>query len=420
MNEYGCFVVSKCVEIYDVIVAGGGPAGLFCAALASGAGKRVLLIEKNNTCGKKLLITGLSQCNLTQDGEIKSFFTHYGDNGKFMRPSLLNFTNMALISFFNEHGLDTVVEKGNKIFPASKKASDVLEILLTECKKNGAEIHCGDGISKISQKNGIFLVNTSESSYSSKNLVIATGGITYPQTGSTGDGYKIAEGFGHKISETGPALSSVSVSGYNFTDLSGISFQNAKISLFRDNKKLRDNSGDILLTHTGLSGPGILHMSRFIKPGDNLKISFIPFMATDAFRKDFSEKTAAGKTKAVKAVLSEYNLPGRFVKKILELSDIESDLKCAHLSKDKRNNIIKNICEHNFVVNSLCGLNEAMVTRGGVSLSEINPKTMESRIIPGLYFTGEVLDIDGDTGGYNLQAAFSTAFAAAKNIISEP
>ncbi|MBN2733273.1 MAG: NAD(P)/FAD-dependent oxidoreductase [Methanomicrobiaceae archaeon] len=413
----GCFVVSKTAEKFDVIVAGGGPAGLFCAAWVSGAGKKVLLIEKKDSCGKKLLITGLSQCNLTQDGDIKSFFSHYGDNGKFLRPSLLSFKNTDLISFFNERGLETVAEKGNKIFPATKKAQDILRILLSECERNGVLINCCEGIIDAFKKDDLFVVNTAKSSYSCENLVIATGGITYPATGSTGDGYKIAKGFGHTISETGPALCAVSVFGYNFQSLSGISFRDVKISLYHENKKAKENSGDILFTHTGLSGPGILHMSRFIKPGDTLRISFIPGMTADAFRQDFSKKTAESGIKTVKSVLLEYGFPERFAKKIMDLSETANTLTCAHLSKDKRNIIVGQICEHNFIVNSLSGLNEAMVTRGGVSLSEINPKTMESKICPHLYFAGEVLDIDGDTGGYNLQAAFSTGYMAAKNII---
>ncbi|MDD4126779.1 MAG: NAD(P)/FAD-dependent oxidoreductase [Methanomicrobium sp.] len=416
----GCMVLDenpKNPKKYDVIIAGGGPSGLFCAVTASKEKKKVLVLEKKNSCGKKLLITGLSQCNLTQDGDIKSFFTHYGDNGKFLKSSLLNFTNKDLVRFFNERGLETVVEKGNKVFPVTKKALDVLEILLLECKKNGALIICDEKIISASQKSGFFAVKTDCREYICENLVIATGGITYPATGSTGDGYNIAKSFGHTVAETGPALCSVNISDYEFSDLPGISFENAKISIYHDNKKIRESFGDILFTHTGLSGPGILHMSRYIKPGDMLKISFLPMFFPDSFIKDFSERIIADGKKTVRSVIQGYGLYERFAKKILDICGISYDITCAHLPKDKKIRLSKELCEHNFSVSALASLNEAMVTRGGVILSEINPKTMESKVCPHLYFTGEVLDFDGDTGGYNLQAAFSTGYAAARNII---
>lgn len=421
----GCIVLDenlKNPQKYDVIIAGGGPSGLFCAAAVSKNKKKVLLLEKKNSCGKKLLITGLSQCNLTQDGDIKSFFTHYGDNGNFLKSSFLNFTNKDLVRFFNERGLETIVEKGNKVFPRSKKASDVLEILLSECRVNGVEIRCGEAVVSASvsssQKSSLFTVRTNYGEYKGENLVVATGGMTYPATGSAGDGYSIAESLCHSVSDTAPALCSVAISGYEFSGLSGISFENAKISLFHDNKKIKESYGDILLTHKGLSGPGILHMSRYIKSGDTIKISFLPLFTKEAFKKDFSEKISIGGTKKVLSVIQDYGLYERFSKKIFDICNIPYELTCAHLPKDKKNRLSDEICEHSFKVESLAGINEAMVTRGGVSLSEINQKTMESKVCPHLYFTGEVLDIDGDTGGYNLQAAFSTGYAAAKNIMS--
>lgn len=422
-------------EIYDVIVAGGGPSGLFCAANTASAGKKVLLLEKKNSCGKKLLITGLSQCNLTQNGDIRNFFLHYGANGKFLKPSLMNFTNSDLISFFNERGLETVVEKNNKVFPKSKKASDVLEVLLLECQKKCVIIRCGEKLISASQIKSsqinsaelpsfseddvIFKIKTNAGDYFCRNFVVATGGITYPATGSTGDGYLVAEGFGHKTIDPRPALCAVKISEYEFSDLAGISFEGAKISLFRNNKKVHECFGDVLFTHTGLSGPGILHMSRYIEPEDTIKISFLPEFNIDFFSKNLSEKIALNGKKTIKSVLMEYNLYERFVRKILKLCKIPVDLTCAHLSKESKKRIVTEMCSQEFHVESLSGINEAMVTRGGVSLLEINPKTMESKICRGLFFIGEVLDIDGDTGGYNLQSAFSTGFLAAKKISND-
>ncbi|MBP2133720.1 putative Rossmann fold flavoprotein [Methanomicrobium sp. W14] len=420
MITKGCAVLNKSTEYYDVIIAGGGPSGLFCAVSASEGKNRVLVIEKNEICGKKLLISGLSQCNITQSGDIKNFFIKYGDKekGNFLKPSLFNFTNDDLVNFFNERGLETVVEKQNKVFPVSKKSSDVLEVLLDECSAKNVIIKCGETLTKACFEDSSFLVETLAKRYSCRSLVIATGGITYPKTGSTGDGYKIAEHFGHTVKKASPALCPVYVRDNHFACLSGISFKNAGISLYRRNKKEKELFGDILFTHRGLSGPGILHISRYAEPGDTIKISFIGKIRKEDFLKDFTEKISLNGTKSVKSVITGYGLYERFARRILDLLEIKHDQKCAHLSKSKRNDISEGICDHPFVIDSIGGLNEGMVTKGGVDLKEVNPKTMESRICRNLYFTGEVLDIDGDTGGYNLQAAFSTGYLAGQNISS--
>ncbi|MBN1433071.1 MAG: NAD(P)/FAD-dependent oxidoreductase [Methanomicrobiaceae archaeon] len=400
----------------DVIIIGGGPAGLFCAIYAAAAGRKVVVFEKKASCGRKLLITGSGQCNLTHEGEISEFLSHYGNSGRFLRPALINFTNVGLVDFFRTRGVSFETDKNGKIFPSTKKAADVLSVLLRECEEKGVLIRCGEPVLSAKKEGEGFIVETANGQDSAKNLVVSTGGASYPQTGSSGDGYRIAEGLGQPVTGIAPALTPVYVRNYTFGDLSGISFEDARISIFRENKKTGEHSGDILLTHKGLSGPGILDFSRSIVPGDILKVSFITGMNQDEFRKDFAQKTDSGGTKLVKTVLSDYSLPERFVKRIIEISGIPSDLTCAHLPKKEKNLLIKNLTEYPFEVRELGGFDEAMVTRGGVALDGINPKTMESKIVPGLYFIGEVLDIDGDTGGYNLQAAFSTGFIAAKRV----
>lgn len=416
-------------EEYNTVIIGGGPAGLFCALQVAGTGsrrhrhphrhRRVLVLEKKSSCGRKLIITGSGQCNLTHGGEITAFFAHYGDKGKFLRPALMNFTNRDLIAFFNDLGVATVTEKGEKIFPETKKSSDVLDLLLSECKKRGVEIHCNEAVHDLAIKDGRFILKSGVPEYHADNLVIATGGASYPATGSSGDGYALARQLGQPITEISPGLSPVYIEDYHFSDLSGISFENISISLFRDNKKISQHRGDLLFTHTGLSGPGVLDLSRYIAPGDLLKISFIPDIDTETFRKDLTDRFQANQTRHVKTILSEYPLPERFVKRILELTEISPELTSAHLSKKLRNRLIINLTELPFRVKKLAGFEKAMVTRGGVTLGRINQKTMESRLVPHLWFIGEVLDIDGDTGGYNLQAAFSTAVLAAEHIVSE-
>jgi hypothetical protein len=247
-------------------------------------------------------------------------------------------------------------------------------------------------------------------------VVIATGGASYPATGSTGDGYRIARELGHTVTEISPALTPVIVQDYPLGDLAGLSFENISISLFRDGKRVHKVSGDLLLTHTGLSGPGVLDLSRFILPGDVLNVSFLPGGDLEAIRKQVTEALAISGKRRVKTILTHLPLPERLAKRIIELAGVSPDLSCSQLTRQARQEIIAHLSGFPLPVLRLGGFEEAMVTRGGVALSEIDPKTMESRLVHRLYCIGEVLDIDGDTGGYNLQAAFSTGMIAARSI----
>jgi predicted Rossmann fold flavoprotein len=399
-----------------IVVIGGGPAGLFCALQAAGENRRVLVLEKKPSCGRKLLITGSGQCNLTHDGGIAEFFSHYGDHGPFLRPALRGFTNRDLVAFFETHGLRMTVEAGGKIFPATKKSSDVLSVLLSECARRGVEVICSQAVRRLTRADGRFIVETGTASYRADAVVIATGGSSYPATGSNGDGYRLARELGHTITEVAPALTPVIVQDYAFADLAGISFENLLLSLYRNGKKVRQASGDLLFTHAGLSGPGVLDLSRFILPSDVLKVSFFPGIDQEAVRKQVTDAIAASGTRQVKTVLAGLPLPERFAKRLLELAGVVPDLTCSHLPKQARQEIIASLTGLPFTVLRLGGFDEAMVTRGGVALGEINKKTMESTIVSGLSCIGEVLDVDGDTGGYNLQAAFSTGMLAAKSI----
>lgn len=403
---------------YSLIVIGGGPAGLFCAARVAAAGKTVLLLEKMPGCGKKLLITGAGQCNFTHEGEISSFLDKYGGNGKFLRPCLMEFSNSDLIGFFAERGLPAASDESGKVFPASRKAGDVLSLLLSECRNHGVEIRSREPVRDAEVVDTGYQVRTDHGVFRSAALAIATGGSSYPGTGSTGDGYAFAKKLGHTITPPAPALAPVYGKDYQFSSLAGISFPAASFSQFRNGKKLRQSSGDLLFTHTGLSGPGILHLSRYLEPGDVLKISFIPGTDPVHLKKRLTEWISENGTRPVKSFLTENSLPSRFAAMLLGLSGIPSGQTGAHLQKSSRDCLVATIAGYPFPVSRLAGFDEAMVTRGGVALTEIHPRTMESRIIPQLYCIGEVLDIDGDTGGYNLQAAFSTAMAAGRDIAS--
>jgi predicted Rossmann fold flavoprotein len=403
-------------DLYALVVIGGGPAGLFCALRAAGNGKKILLLEKNPTVGRKLMLSGSGQCNITHAGDILSFLSHYGDNGRFIKPALLNFQNRDLLSFFSERELPLAAESGGKIFPVSRQAGDILDILVRECSARKVEIRCGDPVLEVASREGVFLIGTDRGAFRAGQVAIATGGITYPLTGSTGDGFKFAKNLGHRVTETGPALTAVVIKDYPFSDLPGISFADVKISLIRAGRKLRQHSGDVLFTHQGLSGPGILDFSRYFRQGDTLRISFLPGVDLSQAKEILIARINAAGNRQVKKILAAFDLPDRFVRKLLDLAGIRQDQIGAHLSRETRSALLKLLTEYPFTVSRLGGVHEAMVTRGGVALDEINPKTMESRIIPGLFFIGEILDIDGDSGGYNLQAAFSTADLAAKRL----
>ena len=403
-------------EPYALIVAGGGPAGLFCAIQVAESGKRVLVLEKMANFSRKLLISGSGQCNITHDGEIKSFLMHYGDNSQFLKPSLMNFQNVDLIRYFTERNVPLMTEIGGKVFPASRKSSDLLSVLLNEMASAGVEARTSESVGDIKKTDTGFLVITDKGRYEGRTVLIATGGYTYPSTGSTGDGYEFAKNLGHRIVEPGPALTSVFIQNYPFVELAGLSFADLTISLFREGKKVRQHTGDLLFTHTGLSGPGILDFSRFIRTGDILRISFLPGIDPVKVKNLLVERIASSGSRQVKTVLASFDLPERFIRALLDMCNIHQDHPAAHLSKKDRAALIELITACPFTVSKLGGEQEAMVSRGGIDLSEVNSKTMESRLVAGLFFAGEVLDIDGDTGGYNLQAAFSTGFLAAKKI----
>ena len=401
------------MEQYAVVIIGAGPTGLFSAIHAAGQKSPVLLLEKNTQPGVKLRITGSGQCNITHDGAIAAFFSHYGRNGNFLKPALRSFTNTDLIRFFTERGCVMETEKTGKIFPVSRKSADVLGILLHECHKRKVGLMCGETVVAVTTDPGGFLIKTARGQYRAQNLVIATGGSSYPKTGSCGDGFRFARSLGHTIIPTAPALTPVLIADHPFSDLSGISFTGMHFSVWRAGKKEFDSTGDVLFTHEGLSGPGILDYSRAILPGDVIHVSFLSgTMTRDAFAADFSGRVLASSKKLVKSALLQYDIPERLVIELLTITGVPEGLTCAHLPASLRAQLITVITDYPLTVTGLGNYSVAMVTRGGVALPEVNPKTMESRIIPGLYFAGEVLDIDGDTGGYNLQAAFSTGRCA--------
>lgn len=383
---------------YDRIIIGAGAAGLYFAANCP-AGKG-LFLEKSPSPGQKLLLSGGGQCNLTHNGSIKDFINHYGNNGSKIRSALYRGNNLLLMKFFTEQGLLLKERPDGKVFPESEQASQILNLLLDLSVKNGWELKAETPLQTLSMRNdGLFIVNDT---YSAREIIIAAGGCSYPATGSDGSVFPILENLGLRIVPPKPALVPITVVQYPYGDLAGISFQDIRVQI--GNHKIKN---DLLFTHSSFSGPAILNLSRYANPGDMLCISYL-----DPERP--IPDPSGDRRMAVTFFTEEYGLPKRFLEAILRRLAIEPATKAASLSGSERKEIHRLLINDTFSINGTSGFESAMATCGGISLEEVDLKTFESIRYPGLFLIGEVLDIDGDTGGYNLQFAFSSAYCAAR------
>jgi hypothetical protein len=405
---------------YDYIIIGGGPAGIMSAIWAASNGVKTAILEKKDKLGRKILISGSGQCNVTNAGSISDFLTKYGKNSRFLKNSLYNFSPSAFFSFLTDNGLNLYTREDGKIFPESKKAGDVLSLLYDLCRKNNVDILVSQEVISISMgelHSSIFTIKTINSTYTSQNILIATGGITYQHTGSTGDGYKFAEEFGHTIIEPRPSLSPIFIENYQFNEISGVSFKDIEVTVLNENnKKIATLKNDLLLTHRNLSGPVILNISRYAKVGHYLQINFVN-KSKDQVREEFLLQQTTNGKKLLKNYLKVYTLPSRFILKVMDIINIDENIKISDINKKMRESLLTMLTEYKNKIFKIAP--SGMTTVGGINLKEINPKTMESKLVSGLYFAGEVLDIDGDTGGYSIQAASSMAVLAAKDIVQK-
>ena len=400
-------------NLKTVAVIGGGPAGIMAAIKSAEGGAKVTLFEKNSRLGRKLSITGKGRCNLTNTADIAEVVKNIPGNGKFLYSALKNFSTADTINFFESLGLKTKVERGGRVFPQSDKASEVIEVLEKKLALLDVEIKFDSKVTKIfAEDKKVTGLEVGGEIFKFDKVILATGGASYPATGSTGDGFKLAKNLGHTVTEILPALVPLEVEEDFVKDLQGLSLKNVSVTLFADGKKITDIFGEMLFTHFGISGPIILTLSRTVakllaeKKFVELQINLKPALTAEQLDARILRDFEKFKKKSAKNSLVEL-LPHKLIEVILDLSFIDAEKKVTEITKAERQRLLKNLRGLPLTITKTRPLVEAIVTAGGVSVKEINPKTMESKIISGLYIVGEVLDVDGFTGGFNLQAAWA-------------
>jgi len=417
-----------------VIVIGGGPSGMISAGRASENGADVILIEKNEKLGKKLLMCGKGRCNITNaEFEIRPLVEKYGKAGKFLFSALSRFGTGDIIEFLEARGVPTKVERGNRVFPASDKSTDVLKAMEKYLYDVGVKVMKSTSVRNLIVKNNhIEKVTTDNGDFEADNFVIATGGKSYPATGSTGDGYAWLEKMGHKINKPRPALVPIIIKEDWIKRLEGLSLKNVNISVFQNNKKKDERFGEALFTAHGMSGPIILDMSKNIgslvslrgsgadeaissNSSVTLKIDFKPALDFKTLDQRIQRDWEDGKNKSFRNSLDKL-LPKKLISVMVMLSGINPEKKVHSITKEERKKLVHLFKEFSLTIKGVGGFNLAIVTTGGVDLKEVDPKTMKSKKIDNLYLTGEVLDLDGPTGGYNLQVAWTTGYIAGENI----
>ena len=411
----------------NVIVIGGGPAGMICAISSARTGDNVTIIEKMNSCGKKLLITGKGRCNITNSSDLNGFIENTPTNPKFLYGAFSNFTNQDIIDLLEKEDVKTKVERGGRVFPVSDKSKDVLDALLKILKELNVKIICNKEVKKILVKNGqVDGVKLSDNSIiSCDKIVLATGGKSYPVTGSNGDGYRLAKELGHTITDIKPSLIPLTSKDEVCKSLQGLSLKNVAIKLKDNDEVIYQDFGEMLFTHFGVSGPIILSASSYLiryknieellkNNSINLEIDFKPALSEEKLDlrilRDFEEF----KNKEFKNSLDKL-LPQKLIPVVIEKVGINPYKRVNEITKEERLKIVKIIKYFKINISGTRPIEEAIITSGGINTKEINPKTMESKLIKGLFFAGEIIDVDSLTGGFNLQIAWSTGYVAGIN-----
>ena len=401
----------------DVIVIGGGPAGLMAAAQAALFGNNVTLLEKNPRTGRKLIITGKGRCNITNACDSSVFISNVVSNPRFLYSAINGFKTSDTIDFFNSLGVETKTERGNRVFPMSDKAMDVADALLNFARNSGVRIICNSPVKNINiSEASVKSVKTEDGkTYKADKVIVATGGKSYPLTGSTGDGYRFAKEAGHQVTDIVPSLVPLVIEGNDCPGMQGLSLRNISVSVTSQGKKIFEDFGELVFTHYGVSGPVVLsassHLVNFEDNNYKLHIDLKPALDFETLDKRVLRDFEKFRLKEIGNSLSEL-LPSKMIPVILKRWGVDKTLRTCEVTKEQRKALVELLKNFELSVVGTRPIDEAIITRGGVKVSEINPKTMESKLVSGLYFCGEVLDVDAYTGGFNLQIAFSTGYLA--------
>ena len=410
---------------WDLIIIGYGAAGMMAAAHA--ADLRTLVLEKNDAAGKKVLISGKGQCNFTHEASVNTFITHFGAHKNFVKHALGKLTPEMTRLWFSERGVDSVVMDNGKVFPKSLQAGDLVSVMVREATEMGVKVNYNEAVMQVAEVQptsadgdaaAFFEVTTAKGTYTASNVLISTGGFTYAVTGSDGDGFKFAKELGHALEMPRSALAPIYHQVEALKALAGVSIVDAHVMHLRAGKQLQTILGDLLFTHKGLSGPVILNNSRDFKTGDVLKLRFV-HQDGSQLDKNLTDMAASHGKNSVKAYLRQICFSKSMADQLYAMLELDEQLTFAQMNKVQRQRIVMTLTAFEVPIDQVGGRQIGMVTAGGVTLTEVKAKSMQSSICPGLYFAGEVLDIDGDTGGYNIQWAFSSGVAAVRDIIAQ-
>jgi len=402
---------------YDVIVVGGGPAGMFAAITAAGRGKKVLLLERNDRLGKKLLITGKGRCNVTNDCTEQEILQNIPRNGRFLYSAMTAFPPRSIMEFLEEAGCPLKTERGNRVFPVSDRSQSVLDALRQQLRKNGVTVRTGR-VKEIRTENGAVCgVATDRETFDGRSVILATGGVSYPTTGSTGDGYAMAKALGHSIVEPQGSLVPLETAGNDCPDMQGLSLRNVAVKLVNGKGKvLYKDFGELLFTHFGVSGPTVLSASCHLKwDGCKLVIDLKPALDEGKLNDRILRDLEMYQNRAMENALTDL-LPRSMIPVVLRRLEIDPSMQANSLTKQKRRALVELLKAFPVEITGKRPVAEAIITSGGIKTGEIDPKTMESKKVPGLYFAGEIIDCDAYTGGFNLQIAWATAYAAGLSV----
>ena len=402
---------------YDVIVIGGGPAGMFAAITAAQNGRKVLLLERNDRLGKKLLITGKGRCNVTNNCDMQEVMQNIPRNGRFLYSALTEFPPRRIMEFFEGAGCQLKTERGNRVFPVTDRSQSVLDALQDEMRRSGVAIRTGRVRKLITGECGICGVQTDKETIECRSVILATGGVSYPTTGSTGDGYAMAKELGHTIVAPQGSLVPLETAGTDCPDMQGLSLRNVAVKLVNaKGKVLYKDFGELLFTHFGVSGPTVLSASCHLKgDGCRMIIDLKPALEENKLNDRILRDLEMYQNRAMENALTDL-LPRSMIPVVLRRLEIDPAMQANSLTKQKRRALVELLKGFSLDITGKRPVAEAIITSGGIKTSEIDPKTMESKKVPGLYFAGEIIDCDAYTGGFNLQIAWATAYAAGMSV----